>query len=200
MAERERVEVTSRAGWRAWLTEHHTSSPGVWVVTYKKDSGGPHVPYEDVVEEALAFGWVDSQGRRLDEARWQLYCAPRKRRSAWSRANRARIERLAATGLMTPAGQAAVDEAKASGAWLAIEHAEAGEEPDDLVAALEAEPDARRHWDAFPPSTKRAILEWIGTAKRAATRARRIEETARLAAQDIRANQWRRPKGQRGAR
>jgi len=100
---------------------------------------------------------------------------------------------------MAPAGQAAVDEAKASGAWLAIEHAEAGVEPDDLAAALDAEPDARRYWDAFPPSTKRGILEWIGTAKRPETRAKRVAETARLAAQDIRANQWRQPKGKRGA-
>ena len=199
MAEREQVEITSRAGWRAWLAEHHGSSPGVWAVTYKKDSGGPHVPYEDVVEEALAFGWVDSQGRRLDDTRWQLYCAPRKRGSAWSRANRARVERLAAAGLMTPAGQAAVDEAQASGAWLAIEHAEAGVEPGDLAAALDAQPDARRHWDAFPPSIKRAILEWIGTAKRPETRAKRISETARLAAQDVRANQWRQPARKKGA-
>jgi len=199
VAEREQVEVTSRSGWRAWLAEHHASSPGVWAVTYKKASGGPHVPYEDVVEEALAFGWVDSLGRRLDDARWQLYCAPRKRGSAWSRANRARVERLVAAGLMALAGQAAVEEAKASGAWLAIEHAEAGVEPDDLAAALDAEPDARRYWDAFPPSTKRGILEWIGTAKRPETRAKRVAETARLAAQDIRANQWRQPKGKRGA-
>ena len=199
MAERERVEITSRAGWRDWLSEHHARSPGVWAVTFKKGSGGPHVPYEDVVEEALAFGWVDSQGRRLDATRWQLYCAPRKRGSAWSRANRARIERLTAAGLMTPAGRAAVEEAKASGAWLAIEHAEAGVEPADLAAALDADPDARRHWDAFPPSTKRAILEWIGMAKKPETRAKRVAETARLAAQDIRANQWRQPKGRSGA-
>ena len=199
MAEREQVEVTSRSGWRAWLAEHHASSPGVWAVTYKKASGGPHVPYEDVVEEALSFGWVDSQGRKLDDERWQLYCAPRKRGSAWSRANRARVERLVAAGLMAPAGQAAVDEAKASGAWLAIEHAEAGVEPADLRAALDADQDARRHWDGFPPSTKRGILEWIGTAKRPETRAKRVAETARLAAQDIRANQWRQPKGKRGA-
>ena len=136
MAEREQLEVTSRALWRAWLAEHHVSTPGVWVVTHKKDSGWPHVPYDHVVEEALAFGWVDSQGRRLDDRRWQLYCAPRKPGSAWSRANRARIERLTAAGLMTPAGQAVVDEARASGAWLAIEHAEAGEEPADLAGRI----------------------------------------------------------------
>ena len=199
MAEREQVEITSRGAWRAWLAEHHERSPGVWAVTYKKDSGGPHVPYEDVVEEALAHGWVDSQGRRLDDRRWQLYCAPRNPSSAWSRANRSRIERLTAAGLMTAAGQAAVDQAKASGAWLAIEHAEAGVEPGDLAAELDARPDARRHWDAFPPSTKRAILEWIGTAKKPETRAKRISETARLAAQDVRANQWRQPGRKKGA-
>jgi uncharacterized protein YdeI (YjbR/CyaY-like superfamily) len=198
VAEREQVEVTSRSQWRGWLAEHHETAPGVWAVTYKKDSGGPHVPYEDVVEEALAFGWVDSQGRKLDGRRWQLYCAPRKPGSAWSRANRARIERLEAAGLMTARGRAAVEHAKTSGAWLAIEHAEAGEEPEDLRSALDADPDARRHWDVFPQSTKRAILEWIGTAKKPETRARRIEETARLAAQDVRANQWRQPKGGNG--
>lgn len=190
MAEREQVEVTSRADWRAWLERHHEGKPGAWVVTYKKDSGGPYVPYDDIVEEALAFGWVDSTSRRLDERRSQLYCAPRKSGSNWSRSNRARIEKLTEAGLMTPAGQAKVDEAKASGAWLAIEDAEAGIEPGDLKAELDAVPAARRHWDAFPRSAKRGILEWIGNAKRPQTRARRIEETVRLAAEDIRANSW----------
>ena len=79
---------------------YHALSPGVWAVTYTKDSGGPHMSYDEVIEEALAFGWVDSQGRKLDERRWQLYCAPRKPGSAWSRANRARIERPTAGGLI----------------------------------------------------------------------------------------------------
>lgn len=92
---------------------------------------------------------------------------------------------------MTPAGLAAVHAAQANGTWSALDAVEALEEPPDLTLALDREPAARRHWDAFPRSTRRAILEWITSAKQTATRDRRIEETARLAAQNIRANQWR---------
>jgi uncharacterized protein YdeI (YjbR/CyaY-like superfamily) len=96
---------------------------------------------------------------------------------------------------MTAAGLAAVEVAKANGAWTALDAVEALEEPDDLRSALDAAPEARRYWDAFPRSAKRGILEWIGSAKQPATRARRVSETARLAAQDVRANQWRQPGG-----
>jgi uncharacterized protein YdeI (YjbR/CyaY-like superfamily) len=164
------------------------------VVTYKKTSGGPHVPYDEIVEEALAHGWVDSVPRTLDEARSQLLVTPRKPTSNWSRANKRRIERLTRDGLMTPAGLAAVETAKTNGAWNALDAVEDLVEPDDLRSALDAQPDARLHWDAFPPSTKRGILEWIGNAKRPQTRDRRVAETAQLAAQDIRANQWRQGK------
>jgi uncharacterized protein YdeI (YjbR/CyaY-like superfamily) len=188
----DRCEVRSRAEWRAWLADRHAASPGVWVVTFKKGRG-PHVPYEDVVEEGLAFGWIDSKGRKLDEDRWQLLMTPRRPTSKWSRPNKERIARLTAAGLMAPAGIAAVKAAKASGTWTALDDIENLVEPDDLRTVLDADPGARRHWDAFPRSAKRAILEWIAAAKRPETRARRVSETARLAAQDIRANQARRP-------
>ena len=189
----ERLEVRSRAAWRAWLADQHAASPGVWVVTYKKGRG-PHVPYGDVVEEGLAFGWIDSKGRKLDEDRWQLLMTPRRPASKWSRPNKERIARLTEAGLMAPAGIAAVEAAKESGTWTALDLIEDLVEPDELRAALDADPDARRHWDAFPRSAKRAILEWIAAAKRPETRARRVSETARLAAQDIRANQSSGPK------
>ncbi len=184
------VLVESRAGWRAWLAEHHASSPGVWAVTNKKTSAGPHVPYDDLVEEAVAFGWIDSLGRRVDEERSRLLMTPRKPASKWSRSNKERVERLAAAGLMAPAGLAAVEHAKASGTWTALDAVEALEEPDDLRTALDAEPEARRHWDAFPRSAKRGILEWIVQAKTAPTRAKRIAETAAKAGVGERANQW----------
>lgn len=189
------VVVTSRAQWRAWLAEHHATARGVWLVTYKKAVGDRHVAYGDIVEEAIAHGWVDSQARRLDEQRSQLLMTPRKPKSGWSRSNKERVERLGAAGLMAPAGLAAVEVAKANGAWEALDAVERLQEPDELRAALDADSDARRHWDAFPPSTRRGILEWIGAAKKAETRARRVGETARLAARDVRANQWRRPGG-----
>ena len=191
----ERVEVASREAWRAWLAANHATAPGAWAVTFKKDSGGPYVPYEALVEEALAFGWVDSLGRKRDERRTQLLHTPRKPKSGWSRPNKERIERLSAEGRMAPAGLAAVEVAKANGAWSKLDDVENLVEPEDLAAALDADADARREWDAFPRSAKRGILEWIGSAKRPETRAKRVAETARLAAQGIRANQWRQPKG-----
>jgi uncharacterized protein YdeI (YjbR/CyaY-like superfamily) len=187
----EKVQVESRAAWRAWLSQHASASPGIWLVTFKKAAGEAHLPYEDMVEEALCFGWVDSQARPLDDARSQLLLTPRKASSGWSRPNKQRVERLIASGLMTPAGLAVIDRAKLDGSWTALDDAWNLVEPEALVVALDADPAARRHWDAFPPSAKRAILEWIGTAKRPATREKRIAETARLAAHGERANQWR---------
>jgi uncharacterized protein YdeI (YjbR/CyaY-like superfamily) len=190
----ERLTVRSRDEWRAWLADNHASSPGVWLVTYKRGAG-PAVPYDDVVEEALAFGWVDSRSRRLDEKRSQLLVTPRRPRSAWSKANKERIAKLEREGLMASAGRAAVATAKANGRWEALDAVERLEEPDDLGAALDADGDARRHWNAFPPSARRAILEWIASARRPETRARRVTETTTLAARNVRANQWPRPKG-----
>lgn len=191
----EQVTVRSRTGWRAWLSEHHRATPGIWLVTYKKASGGPYVAYGDIVEESLCFGWVDSVPRKLDAERSQLLVTPRKRGSRWSKANKDRIEQLTAAGLMAPAGLAAVERAKADGSWSALDAVEALIEPDDLRAALDGDEEARRQWDGFPPSTWRGILEWILAAKRPATRVKRVTETVTLAAEGVRANQWTPPTG-----
>lgn len=190
----QQVQVASRAQWRAWLVEHAAGSPGVWLATWKRGRG-PHVPYDDVVEEALCFGWVDSRPRALDEGRSARLLTPRRRGSSWSRANKERVGRLTAAGLMAPAGLAAVAAAKQDGSWNALDTVEDLQEPDDLRAALDARPAARVQWDAFPRSTKRAILEWIGAARTDASRVRRIHHTASEAAVGRRANQWRQPRG-----
>jgi uncharacterized protein YdeI (YjbR/CyaY-like superfamily) len=114
----ERVPITSRAQWRAWLAEHHDAEPGAWAITFKKTSkAGPYVAYEELVLEALCFGWVDTKVRRLDDDRTQLLCTPRKAKSAWSASNKARIARLEAEGLLEPAGRAAVEAAQDDGRW-----------------------------------------------------------------------------------
>jgi uncharacterized protein YdeI (YjbR/CyaY-like superfamily) len=124
------------------------------VVTYKKRSGGPYASYDDVVEEALCFGWIDSVRRSLDADRSQLLVTPRKRGSRWFKANNHRIQRLTAAGRLAPAGLAAVTDAKADGSWTALDAVEELVEPEDLGAALDAEPSARANWDGFhdPPS------------------------------------------------
>ena len=187
----DQVQPDSVQGWRAWLAEHHTRPTGVWLVTWRAGSGGPRISYEESVEQALCFGWVDSKGRALDAERTMLWFAPRKRGSGWARTNKERIERLAAAGLMAPAGQAVIDAAKADGSWTLLDDVENLMVPDDLAAAFAAHPPAREHWDAFPRSARRAILEWIVQAKRAETRAKRVAEAAEKAQVNERANQWR---------
>lgn len=185
------MQPETRAAWRAWLAAHHTQPEGVWLVLWKKASGRPLLPYEDIVEEALAFGWVDSKTNALDEQRSMLWLAPRKPGSLWSAPNKRRIERMQAAGLMAPAGTAKVLAAQQDGSWVGLDAVEALHTPPDLVAAFERYPGSADHFAAFPRSAKRGVLEWIVQARKPETRARRVDETARLAQQNIRANQWR---------
>ena len=170
--------------------KNHARTEGVWLITYKKATGKPRVEYDEAVEEALCFGWVDSKPNKLDDERSLLYFAPRKGGTGWSKPNKVRIERLIAAGLMMPAGLAKVEAAKQDGTWTLLDGVEALEVPPDLAAALAALPNAQTHWDAFPRSVKRGILEWILNAKKPETRAKRIEGTATLANENKRANQW----------
>jgi uncharacterized protein YdeI (YjbR/CyaY-like superfamily) len=187
-----RLAVKRRADLREWLLAHHADSRGVWVVTYKLAAGG-EIAWNDIVEEALCFGWIDSLPRKLDARRTMLRITPRKPTSAWSAKNKAHIADLERRGLLHEAGLAAIAVAKANGAWSRLDEASSLTVPDDLAAALASHPQARRLWDAFPPSIRRGILEWITQAKRPATRAARVEQTAAAAQRNERANQWRRP-------
>jgi uncharacterized protein YdeI (YjbR/CyaY-like superfamily) len=182
------VHPETRAEWRRWLGDNHASSDGVWLVSWKVATGRPMIPYDEVVEEALCVGWIDSRGGRLDDERHLLLLTPRKPGSGWSRSNKLRVERLAAAGLMRPAGLAAVAAAMADGSWTALDAVEDLIEPDELAAALDATPAARERWDGFSPSARKSVLQWIATAKRPETRAKRISETVRLAAEGKVAN------------
>ena len=182
----EQVEVTSAGQLRSWLMANHAKSPGIWLVTFKKAAGDRYLSYEDLVCEALCWGWIDSKAKSLDELRSQLLLTPRKPASKWSRPNKIRIAELEAAGRMAAPGQAVVEAAKASGTWTALDDVENLVEPVKLKAALDAAPEARKNWDAFPRSTRRATLEWIAAAKRPETLERRISETVDLAEQNLR--------------
>ena len=188
----EQVEVKSRSGLRAWLVANHTQTESIWLVTYKKSVPDWYVDYDAIVEECLCFGWVDSLTRAKDENRSMLLLAPRKEKSAWSGSNKRRVEKLLAAGLMEPAGLAKIEAAKANGMWTFLDDVEALISPPDLIEALAQYPDAAKNFEAFPKSPKRGILEWIKQAKKPETRARRIAETARLAQDNERANQFKR--------
>jgi uncharacterized protein YdeI (YjbR/CyaY-like superfamily) len=185
------IHPLTRAEWRTWLEQNHSRAEGVWLISYKKATGKPRIEYDEAVEEALCYGWVDSKPNKLDAERSLLWFAPRKAGTGWSKPNKERAAKLLAAGLVTPAGLAKIEAAQADGSWYALDAVEALEIPPDLVQALAGNPAARRYFDAFPRSVKRGILEWIATAKRPETRARRVEETVTLAAENVRANQWR---------
>jgi uncharacterized protein YdeI (YjbR/CyaY-like superfamily) len=158
---------------------------------YKKGTGKPRVDYAEAVEEALCFGWIDSKGNKLDDERSMLWMAPRKAKTGWSKLNKERIEKLIKAKLMAPAGLAKINAAKKDGTWNALDAIEALEIPPDLAKAFSKNKMAKEYFNAFPRSAKRAILEWIASAKKPETRAKRIEETVTSAEKNTRANQWR---------
>lgn len=183
----DRCQPADLAQWRAWLAENHETAGGVWLVTWKQHTGRPTVSYDDTVTAALAVGWIDSLARRLDEDRTMLWFGPRQPTSGWSRPNKQRVERVYAEGRMQPAGQRAIDLAKDNGAWTRYDDVEDLVVPEDLAAAFDRHAGSRDTWETFPPSARKAALAWIVQAKRASTRADRIEQTARLAAEGKRA-------------
>ncbi|MFM8744104.1 MAG: YdeI/OmpD-associated family protein, partial [Cytophagales bacterium] len=184
----------SRAAWRQWLKNNHTQPDSVWVVIAKKESGLPSITNNEMVEEALCFGWIDSVPNKLDAQRFKVLVSPRKAKSNWSQVNKDRATKMIKAGLMQPAGLAMIELAKKSGTWNALDEINSLILPPDLTKALGKNKKANSFFDQFPPSAKRGILEWIQNAKTEETRSKRIAETVTLAAKNIRANQYRQPK------
>ncbi len=178
-----RVHVESAEEWRAWLEEHGETADGVWLVTWQATTGRPRVAYEDAVLEALCVGWIDGQAQRLDDERSMQWYAPRSPGSTWAATNKARVAQLTAEGRMRPAGQRLVDMAKANGMWTVLDGPEAGIEPSELTAALDAVPAARAAWDAFPPSARKMGLTAIAMAKKPETKTSRISRIVADAAE-----------------
>ncbi len=207
----ERVHLSDRRSWRRWLEKNHAIQRGIWLVFYKKATRKPSLEYEESVEEALCFGWVDSRTRRLDDERYMLMFTPRKPGSPWSRPNKERVERLVASGLMTPPGLAKIEEAQRNGAWTVYDAIEDLVIPDDpsafgqdrggaekngawtvyerhlaaaLAAALAEGTSAQETFEGFSISVRKNILWWIASARRPETRARRIAKTAAAVAEN----------------
>lgn len=182
------VRARNLQQWRDWLDKNGRHIPRIWLIIYKKGTPEESVRFKDAIEHALCFGWVDSKAKKRDRDSCYLMFSPRNPKSSWGRVNRERAERLTEAGFMRPEGQRVIDEAKASGTW--DEHAEAQNLiiPGDLQAALDANKSALTHFLAFPPSSRRLILQWISSAKKSKTRERRIIRTVELAARNIRAH------------
>ena len=174
---REVVVPATTADWRRWLGQHPERTAGVWVVYRKKRSALDGPTYDDLLDEALCHGWIDSRGRRLDEDRMVLWFSPRRPGGLWSARNKQRVERLVASGRMTPRGQAVIDRAVADGSWSQADEVEALVVPPDLEEALGRLPAAAAAFDSLPDSGKKQYLWWVRSAKRPQTRAERIALT-----------------------
>ena len=164
------------AAWGAWLADRHAMSAGVWLVLAKRGGSPPtRLRYQEALEEALCYGWIDGQVRRRDEGSYQQRFTPRRQRSVWSKRNVELAERLIGEGRMQPAGNAAVDHARSDGRWQAAYAGSATiEVPDDLAAALAAEPKAAEMFALLSSQNRYAILYRLATAALPETRSRRL--------------------------
>lgn len=175
------VAFSSQQEWQDWLAANHAAAPALWLKLAKKGSGQETVTYDEAVETALCYGWIDSQKRAFDEAFWLQRFTPRKPRSIWSKVNCAKAEELIADGQMQPAGLAAVEQAKANGQWeAAYDSQSTAAVPDDLQTALEQNPDALAFFATLNSSNRYAILHRVMTARKPETRARRIGQLVEM--------------------
>jgi uncharacterized protein YdeI (YjbR/CyaY-like superfamily) len=173
--ELETLEFPDRGRWRAWLARHHASSPGVWLVFYKKHSARKSIPYEDSIREALCFGWVDSLVKRLDEDRYKLKFTPRKPTSKWSDPNRKRWKELEKAGLLAPPGIASPPTESRYAPRPKVPVL-----PGYIATALESNQRAWSFFRKLSPTDRRDYVVWIHLAQRPETRAKRIRESIAL--------------------
>jgi uncharacterized protein YdeI (YjbR/CyaY-like superfamily) len=189
MAEIARADTfvaADRAAWREWLAAHHEERRQVWLLLGKKHVQEPGLRYDEAVEEALCWGWIDGLTNAWDERSYAVRFTPRKPGSVWSESNVARVERMIAEGRMTPAGMALVEEARRRGTWEQAASGRLAVTPPDLEAALAGAPLARERWESWPASPRRQYIHWVLDAKRPETRARRIADVVRRAAAGLR--------------
>jgi len=186
----EHVEVARLTDWRTWLRRNHQQPNGVWLVyprSTKKQSG---LTYDEMVDEAVCWGWIDSRPGKVDDEHAKLFFSPRKATSGWSAKNKHRVSRLLGAGRLQPSGLKVIEVAKKSGAWTKLDDVEKLEIPVDLGLAFQRLPGAEENFQSFSRTNKRMVLEWISNAKKPETRQRRVDETAAKAFRNEVANLW----------
>jgi uncharacterized protein YdeI (YjbR/CyaY-like superfamily) len=171
----------SRQHWREWLQANHDQCQSVWLVYHKNASATPTLTWSEAVDEALCFGWIDSQAKPLDKEKYQQLFSRRKPGSGWARVNKEKIVRLIEAGKMMPAGLASIDVAKQNGSWTLLDEVEERRLPADLAQAFEQWPAARSHFLSLSRTNQRMLLLGLVLAKRPATRQQRIAAIIALA-------------------
>lgn len=173
--------VKNRNEWRNWLTHNHDSNTGIWLVFYKKHTGKPTLEYNEAVEEALCFGWIDSIIKKIDDEKYVRKFTPRKVDSRWSESNKNRVKKLIEKGLMTESGLAVINHAKSSGLW------NESDRPSlpfsmlkELESALAGNKKAKMFFNQLAPSYQQQFIGWITVAKRQETKDRRVRESIAL--------------------
>jgi uncharacterized protein YdeI (YjbR/CyaY-like superfamily) len=181
----------SKQDWRKWLKNNHQKKQSIWLICYKKQANIPTITWSEAVDEALCFGWIDSTRKSIDSEKFIQFFTKRKPRSAWSKINKEKIERLMSENLMSQAGLESVEIAKQNGSWTLLDQIEELYIPEDLELAFEANPGSKDYFLSLSKSIKKIILHWVTVAKRPETRQSRINETAVLAAQKLKPKQFR---------
>ena len=175
--------LPDQAAWEAWLAEHHASAPGVWLRFAKKASGLTSVNYQEALDVALCWGWIDGQVKKGDDDSYLQKFTPRGKKSLWSKVNVGKVARLVEAGRMRPPGQAAIDAAKADGRWeRAYDSPGNASVPDDLAAALAKSKKAQKFFDALDRQNRYAVIWRVQTAAKPETRAKRIKELVAMLA------------------
>jgi uncharacterized protein YdeI (YjbR/CyaY-like superfamily) len=168
-----------RKAWRKWLEKNHANSLGIWLIYFKSSSGKRKLSYDEAVEEALCFGWIDSTAKQIDEEKYMQRFTPRKLKSGWSSSNKKRVEKLIEQGLMKPAGFQKIEIAKKNGSWESLDKiyspADQLQIPDDFEKAFLKNKKARINFENFALFTRRQFLYWINSAKKPETRKARIK-------------------------
>ena len=181
MEKLQEIHISERQEWRVWLAANHAGCPGVWLIYYKKHTGIARIAYDDAVEEALCFGWIDSTVRRLDDQRFCQKFVPRRARSSWSSLNRNRAEKLMDAGAMTPAGMEKIEAARASGEWdKALEDRVDRPVPPELKKVLEEDPQAAAEFRRLAPTKRKYLVGWVTEAKKSETRERRAAKAVEM--------------------
>ena len=185
MEEKEHLYFKNDQEWREWLHSNHHLSTGVYLIFYKVSSKVESMRWEEAVQVAICYGWIDSTVKKLDDERRRQMFTPRKDKSVWSKLNKTYIEKLIASNLMHESGLKKIETAKQNGTWQSLDAVENLEMPEDLEIAFSKNKTAFDNYNNFSPSYRKSYLYWLNQAKRAETRTIRLAEIIKLCEQNI---------------